>query len=107
MGGDTAEADYCGCAGCGKGEGMKNLLDQITESSKAFANALRPAAEQAGRAMQELHNAFYTEAKNQWRAKRGRLPGSDRTARLRKKRQSKVMAWYIKGLFGDLEARRG
>jgi hypothetical protein len=59
---------------------------QIEVAFEALANALRQAAAAIGRWWYELLIILY-------RKHVGRLPGSERTARLRKKRRKKLLDW--------------
>src|SRR5690606_25236474 len=60
----------------------------------ALANAFKPAAEAASRALEAFGAAWCSAAESEYLRHHRRLPGSNRTARLRKKRRAKVLAWF-------------
>lgn len=69
---------------CNKGFGpLRESIEQI----KAFDQAGAHAAEQ----MNAFINAFYLSAKLEYMKKYGRLPGSTKTARLRKKQRTLIL----------------
>ncbi|WP_254512880.1 hypothetical protein [Anatilimnocola floriformis] len=64
----------------------------------AFASSVRLRELFYRQVVLDFLNATYTLASEAYRLQVGRLPGSERTARLRKKRRSKVLDWYFEKL---------
>lgn len=62
-------------------------VSQVVTAFARVAAIARKACEQFG-------NAIYGIAREQYAHEVGRLPGSDRTARLRRKRRRIVMEWF-------------
>jgi len=60
--------------------------------------AIREVAREIGSLFQKaaiaIGNAFYSAAESDYLRHHRRLPGSDKTPRMRKKRISAVMRWY-------------
>lgn len=54
---------------------------------------LAPAIQKAADALNKFGLAYCEIARANYRAENGKLPGSDRTKRLRKKRRTKVLEW--------------
>lgn len=68
--------------------------EQIRNAAIAFGTAMRPAVEAAAKAMRQFGLAYYQVAQHTYKQEFGRLPGSERTARLRKKRKKMVYDWF-------------
>lgn len=89
-----------------KGSPLLDTRKLAAEICQAAADAfarLQPVAAAAAESLSSLGDAFYHIAARQYRAQHGRLPGSSRTARLRKKRRSKVLAWFANELRRAIE----
>lgn len=68
--------------------------EQVRKAAIAFGEAMRPAVESAAKALRQFGLAYYQVAQHAYRKEFGRLPGSERTARLRKKRLKVVCDWF-------------
>lgn len=64
------------------------------EDVDTAASALR-GLDAASRAVIQAFNALEAHIMEVYRQEVGRLPGSDRTARLRKKRRTRVWQWWL------------
>lgn len=79
----------------------ERLIDGMNALGKAFAS-LEPAVRELAQSFQRFGNEFYGLAEPAYLSRFGKLPGSLRTKRLRKKRQRMVVAWFM----GELEQYR-
>lgn len=59
------------------------------------ARLVSVAIRDLGTTLRALIAVTYQQACRAYRKENGRLPGSDRTARLRKKRRTIVLRWYV------------
>jgi len=75
------------------------------DSAIALGVAMRPAAERMAAAIQAFSAAYLQLAIAEYKRHHGSLPGSDRTARLRKKRRSVALRWF-NARVGQLGDRR-
>ena len=64
---------------------------------KSFASIAR-AGRKLARSFQKFGDVTYRQAEEQYRREVGKPPGSNRTARLRKKRRKAVLEWYFERL---------
>jgi hypothetical protein len=72
--------------------------ETLSHCAMVIGKAMQPAFEAAGRAMGQFYESVIATAERQYLAEFGRLPGSTRTARLRKKRRKRVMDWFMERL---------
>jgi len=79
-------------------EAVEKACRGIQATTTAAANAFRDLASSLARAgmaaRSALANAWYSLAAQAYLAHHRRLPGTDRTNRGRKKRATKVLAWF-------------
>lgn len=73
----------------------QNKIEAIRKSGISFGIGLVPAFKQASKALTEFGNYFYKMAESLYKKQHGKLPGSNRTKRLRKKRKKIVLSWFI------------
>jgi len=66
----------------------------ISGLAAGFA-ALVPAFQEMRRSFREIGDAYYGVAERAYRDRFSRLPGSSRTKRLRRKREKRVIAWFM------------
>jgi hypothetical protein len=64
-----------------------------SEAILKIKSAFRDLSRQFAAAWEHISAAWYAGMESAYLAEHGRLPGSDRTARLRKKRRAKVLEW--------------
>lgn len=69
---------------------------QINSSLGNSFSALGKAGENAARTISDLNNFYRKLMEDAYRAKLGRIPGSNATKRLRKKRRDAVERWFRK-----------
>lgn len=69
-------------------------IEQVRKAAIAFGDAMRPAVEAAAKALHQFALTYYQVAQQTYKKELGRLPGSERTARLRKKRKKVVCDWF-------------
>ena len=69
-------------------------IEQMTRNFAAGFAALREPFLNFGKALNQLGKLYFKHAERAYRAAHGgKLPGSTRTARLRKKRRDAVLRW--------------
>lgn len=73
---------------------LKALGDAINRSLKEIAERFAVAFLPFAEALKKFGEAFYTAACSEYLRSHSRLPGSDRTSRLRKKRRKVVLDWF-------------
>jgi hypothetical protein len=64
---------------------------KMRELATAWARAVTPAFQRCAKAMEVFGECWYKMAEKSYRQHHGKLPGSDKTKRLRKKRKKKVL----------------
>lgn len=67
-------------------------MEAFTEQMREF---FRPAVLSIHKVMVQTSDAFFSAACLLYREQVGRLPGSERTSRLRKKRRDRVLEWFL------------
>ena len=67
----------------------------VMTAARAAVHTLTMAFTTSADAFAALSESLYSIAKVEYRREVGRLPGSERTARLRKKRRDMVMDWWL------------
>jgi hypothetical protein len=83
---------------------MQMFNDRVKAYEAAMREIFRPAIVVLHKAFVQFSDAFYAAACLLYREQVGRLPGSERTSRLRKKRRDRVLDWYLNTFLpGDQE----
>ena len=72
---------------------------QLLPTFHAFADSIASIGRELERMRNSMADAMYAAATDAYRCEFGRLPGSDRTARLRKKRRKIVLQWFLQQSF--------
>ncbi len=82
----------------------QEIINSIALNSVSLGQALMPALESTSKSMSEFSDALHEYAKKHYLQTHGRLPGSERTSRLRKKRRDAVMrfTWKEKASGSDV-----
>ena len=70
----------------------------FTNTAAQALRSLAPLARIAAKAFRNFSDAYYKTAENEYRRVKGKLPGSTKTARMRKKRRSEVLSWFNRQL---------
>lgn len=81
----------------GSSEFQKNS-EMILQSARSFAKAITPAFQQCAKALTKFGEFYISCAKTAYLQHHKRLPGGTSTARMRKKRRSKVLNWFSEEL---------
>jgi hypothetical protein len=79
---------------------------EIEAITQAFA-AFRSAAEDTGRMFVAVGHELYRQVEGVYASEHARLSGSRKTARLRKKRQTRVWRWYLAQIEGVRREKEG
>lgn len=75
-------------------QAMRSLQTQASRIAVAAREGMAALEYEFRPSLLALGAALYAAAEHEYRRVHGRLPGSTRTARLRKKRRDEVMRWF-------------
>ncbi len=73
---------------------LQTVTRHLNDFTAELAITVQPTLQFATKAMVEFNSAVRALACREYLASHGRLPGSNRTSRLRKKRRKIVAAWF-------------
>lgn len=76
-------------------ERLKALSDNVKKSGIEFARAIAPPVNRASRALHDFGQALDKAAQNEYLKYHSRLPGGTGNPRLRKKRRTVAMNWFM------------
>lgn len=101
---DVLSAQETNFASTGASESLKVFNERMEAFTEQMREYFRPAVLSLHKIMVQTSDAFFAAASLLYREQVGRLPGSERTSRLRKKRRNRVLDWYLNTyLPGDQE----
>jgi len=84
---------------------LLTLLNQVALGLRELSAAFSPAFHAASAAMECFGEAYYKKVEHEYLRHHRCLPGSLSTRRLRKKRRTKVLAWWEKRVKDELGSR--